>query len=292
MDNQVSKNINLEAIIAVVAFFDLFDFPLTAYEIWENIDYQKSINEIICLLKQTDTIQEYNGFYFLRGRTETIVRRRERYFFSEKKVRIARRFAYFFSLCPFVQAVALANSLGFYNLRRESDIDFFIITSPGKIWLSRLYCAGLAKILACRPTERIKQDRICLSFYISTAHLQIDDLRLAGSDPYFDYWRRHLLLLYNKNMVYEQFLEVNNLRFTSNKLNLSPIGPILNIGILEKIAHEFQIWLMPAYLRTQANQSDGVVLSYQIIKLYRRDRRRYFLNQYGDKLTEIFKKSI
>lgn len=288
MENKISENKSLEAIIAVIAFFDLFDFPLTALEIWEDTSHQVFLGEIINLLKQTDKIEEKNGFYFLKGRVEIIGLRRARYFFSERKMRIARRFAYLFSLCPFVQVVALANSLGFYNLRRGSDLDFFIITSPGKVWLSRLYCAGLAKILACRPTDKVKQDKICLSFYVSADHLNLDDLRLAGGDPYFDYWRRHLLLLYNKNGIYEKFLAANNL-ITAAENFLIPPGVI---GLTEKIAQKLQLWLLPTNLRILVNQSDGVVINYQVIKLYRRDRRRYFLDQYGNKISKIFKENF
>lgn len=289
MENKISEINSPEAIILVIAFFDLFDFPLTVSEIWENTGRQISLSEIIKLLKQTDKIEEKNGFYFLRGRSEIMAIRRARYFFSERKVRIARRFAYLFSLCPFVQVVALANSLGFYNLRRESDLDFFIITSPGKIWLSRLYCTGLAKILACRPTEKVKQDRVCLSFYVSADHLNLDKLRLEGGDPYFDYWRQHLFLLYNKNRIYEKFLAANNL---INNPPVTLIPPVsANIGLVEKVAQKLQLRLLPNNLRVLANQSEGVVINNQVIKLYRRDRRRYFSNLYGNKIAEIFKKN-
>jgi len=289
MENKISEINSPEAIILVIAFFDLFDFPLTVSEIWENTGRQVSLSEIINLLKQTDKIEEKNGFYFLKGRSEIIAIRRARYFFSERKVRIARRFAYLFSLCPFVQVVTLANSLGFYNLRRESDLDFFIITSPGKIWLSRLYCAGLAKILACRPTEKVKQDRVCLSFYVSADYLNLDKLRLEGGDPYFDYWRQHLFLLYNKNRIYEKFLAANNL-INNPPVTLIPPG-VATLGLVEKVAEKLQLRLLPSNLRVLANQSEGVVINNQVIKLYRRDRRRYFSNLYGNKIAEIFKKN-
>lgn len=285
-----------EAILKTIAFFDLFDYPLTAYEIRENLNRSVALVDIWGLLEQgSDLIEEKDGFYFLNGRAEIVMTRQKRYNYSYRKIKIARCFVRLFRLFPFVKVVAVANSLGQYNLRDGSDIDFFVITAPHRLWLSRLYCTGLAKLLNSRPTGQIKKDKICLSFYIATDHLDISDLRLSGDDPYFDYWRHNLILLYNKNRTYENFLLVNGLladtdqaRITAATDAMLPTGFFLNF--LENIAKTIQLKIMPAALAAAMNNSDGVVVNDSVLKLYREDRRRFYAEKYGEKINKIFKK--
>jgi hypothetical protein len=283
------------AIIQVVAFFDLFEYPLTAYEIWNNLDGSAQLTEVLIILDQETSgqgaagqLQQQAGFYFLAGRAATVITRRQRYNYSARKIAIARRFTRAFSWCPFIQVVALANSIGSHNLRDGSDIDFFIITSAGRLWLSRLYCAGLAKILQSRPTAVTKRDKICLSFYISTDHLNLSDLRLAGDDPYFDYWRRGLVLLYNKNKAYAAFRAANQ---SGVSAPAQPEITKVRLSRWESAAKIWQLKIMPPALRSAMNNSDGVVINDAVLKLYQRDRRREFLEKYGKTLQEIFKAS-
>lgn len=280
-----------EAIIRVIAFFDLFDYPLTALEIISQLGYGRGGNNFLaevqeCLDIKQDDWEQKDGFYYLPGRAEIIATRQSRYNYSARKMKIARRFSRIFSFWPGVQMVALANSIGFYNLRDGSDIDFFIITKPGQLWSSRLYCAGLAKLLNSRPTAATKRDRICLSFYISADHLNLDDLRLPGGDPYFDHWLRGLVLLYNKDDMYQRFLVENDLGDGQTGSNL-PSAEIRPLNLWERIAKAMQLKIMPSRLKAAMNNSDGVVVNDQILKFYQSDRRREILEKYEKKIQTI-----
>lgn len=285
-----------EAVIRVIAFFDLFDYPLTAYEIRNQLDDKPKLEDVLDfldeeILKSAAKIASKDGFYFFSGRDEITGVRQRRHNYGARKIKIASRFARVFSLLPAVKMIALANSLGQNNLRDGSDIDFFIISAPRRVWLARLYCTGLAKLLNRRPHAENKKDKVCLSFYAAADHLCLDDLRLKGDDPYFDYWRRSLVLLYNKNKTYECFLEANGLL-----AGISPVGaeiaakPSFFLDKIEALAKKVQLAIMPAELKSAMNASDGVVINDSILKLYRRDRRREYAEKYGNKVNEILKK--
>lgn len=285
-----------EAVIRVIAFFDLFDHPLTAYEIREQLDKVWALTDILDFLEQETArtatqISRQNGFYFLIGRNNLVSERQRRHNYSARKIKIAHRFARVFAVLPAVRMIALANSLGQNNLRDGSDIDFFIISAPRRVWLTRLYCTGLAKFLNRRPHAENKKDKICLSFYAAADHLCLDDLRLQGNDPYFDYWRRSLVLLYNKDETYERFSAANGLAG-----EVSPAGTEIAaqssffLDKMEALAKRIQLAIMPAELKSAMNSSDGVVINDSILKLYRRDRRREYAEKYGNKVNEIFKK--
>ncbi|MFA5109502.1 MAG: hypothetical protein WC458_03090 [Patescibacteria group bacterium] len=282
-------------IIKTIVFFDLFEYPLTAYEIYKYSNRAAALGDILEELMTLDVATK-NGFYFLRGREEIVATRQKRHNYACRKIKIAQRFARLFGFCPFVKMVALANSLGQHNLRDESDIDFFIITAPRRIWLSRLYCAGWAKILNRRPTATDKKDKICLSFYISEDRLNLDDLRLTGADPYFDHWRGNLVLLYNKEEMFNRFLRANDLPDIRPAAPMSGLTPAdRRPGILdsfnnrlEGIAKKLQLKIMSPALKAAMNNSDGVVINDRVLKLYRRDRRREYAEKYGQKINEIF----
>jgi hypothetical protein len=293
-----------EAIVSTIAFFDLFDYPLTPYEIYKYSEDDLSLSEIISFLEQEidqadALIRQKNGFYFLIGREEITATRQKRHNYTRRKIKIARRFCRLLKICPFVSLVAVANLIGDNNLRDQSDIDFFIITAPRRLWLARLYCAGLAKILNLRPTAKNKKDKICLSFYVSADHLNLNDLRLSGADPYFDYWRRGLILLYDKEGIYVQFLEKNGLSKKSDsaprpiKKKSSHTSVLISFffNFLERLAKKIQLKIMPAALNAAVNNSDGVVVSDTVLKLYLRDHRREYAEKYGNKINEILKKN-
>lgn len=289
------------AIIKLITFFDLFDYPLTAYEIWINLDRAASLPEIIKTLSDSQAaaaiLEEKEGFYFLSGRSTIIRTRARRYNYSCRKLKIARRWAKLFQLCPFVKLVALSNSFGDHNLRDGSDLDFFIITAAGRIWLSRLYCAGWAKILNRRPTAKVHRDRICLSFYISADHLNVNDLKLQPFDPYFYHCCRYFFPLFDRGGVFNQFLQANQSDApdpeSSQEINeersLNLDGkPLTFLTRLESLVKIFQLKILPPSIREARNIPGYVVISDQVLKFHEHDKRQEILEKYGNKIQQVF----
>lgn len=283
-----------EAIIHVVVFFDLFEYPLTAHEIWYFLDKKISFCSVIYNLENLAEISSKNGFFFLLGNEEILNTRRKRYNYSLRKIKIAHRFVRLFKFLPFIKVIALSNSIGQFNLRDGSDIDFFIITSPRRIWLTRFICAGITKILNRRPTPKNKKDKICLSFYVTEENLNLSSLKLNDHDPYFFFWLRSLFLLYNKDKVYEKFLMANNLlplgpnSLAADKM-LTAINSIFNIS--ERIVKKIQFIIMSPDLKRAMNNSTGVVINDKVLKLYLRDNRQEYAEKYGNKIRQVFAKN-
>jgi len=281
-----------EAILKTIVFFDLFDYPLTPVEIYHYLDKKFSLLEISEEIKASQALARKNGFYFLNGREEIITLRQKKHNYSVRKFKIAKRFANLFSVWPFVKVIALANSIGQHNLRDGSDIDFFIISAPRRIWLTRLFCTGLAKLLNRRPSAKKKKDKLCLSFYLSEEHLDLADLKLPVYDPYFEYWQRSLVLLYNKEGAFERFLKINlgqgavTSQGVVNREVITSSGALGNF--LEKIARQWQLKIMAPELKQARQSGPGVVINDQVLKLYLTDRRQEFLDKYEKKLQQLF----
>lgn len=167
----------------VIAFFDLFDFPLTVLELRCYGSFKAEVDDYDAAaeaLKDQGRLDFKHGFYFLPGRQETVVTRSQRYNYAERKFRRALRAARLFKFIPWIRLVAVGNLIGADNLKDESDIDLFIITEPKRIWLTRFFCAGLAEILRWRPKPGAAKDGICLSFFLSEEKLDLSGLMLNG----------------------------------------------------------------------------------------------------------------
>lgn len=288
LNNEEKEDISL-AIKKVIVFFDMFDYPLTAKEIFDQLDGKYSLKEVIIGLNDLANILSNNhGFFYLKNRSNLIELRQKRYNYSVRKLKIAHKFSMIFSFLPFIKVVTLANVIGAHNMRDEGDIDLFIITEKNRIWLSRLYCAGLAKILNKRPTPELKRDKICLSFYITDDNLNLESLKIKPQDPYFDYWLKTMVLLYNRKGTYRNFLLANNL-LLENKSSSSVIKVKVNIVLdaLEKMAKKWQLKILPAALKNVLISSEGKFINDKILKLYWRDRNAEILEKFNYALNKL-----
>lgn len=196
-------------ILQTIAYFDLFNYPLTSWELWRLADTKKNYGEFLAELDNDPSLSpspyqgegclsavalakeeggvfpllrgrvtRKDGFYCLSGRAGTVAERQVRYNISDRKFKRALKAAWWFSRLPWIKLVCLANQIGAHNLRVEGDIDFFIVTKANRLWLSRLLLAGTLKILNLRPRAGKSQDTFCLSFWISENHLDLKKFRL------------------------------------------------------------------------------------------------------------------
>lgn len=269
-----------------LTYFDMFSYPLTKVEAkaWQWAGDEPAVNV------GTEQIKARDGFYFLTGREEIIKIRQDRYKVSDKKVLKARRIVKIFRLLPSVKMVAICNSLGYQNARQESDIDLFIITSPGKIWLTRFWLTALLKFLRRRPYARgVKQDTFCLTFFLTTDHLNIESLKVADTDVYLTYWLTQLMPLYDPVGIYDKFLLANNWvrqylpnyipYQTSNDRQVgytawSKVFRPLTWSGWENILKKIQLKIMPVSLKQAANQDSRVVIKDNILKFHGGDDNR------------------
>jgi hypothetical protein len=110
---------------------------------------------------------------------------------AEKRARLIQAF-------PFVRSVNISGSLSKNYFDSSTDVDFFIITAPGRIWISRMMLTIFKKIFLLNNRKYF-----CINYYIDTAQLQIPDHNLFAATE--------IITLKNMSgvMWYQQFLEAN-----------------------------------------------------------------------------------
>lgn len=307
-------------IFRTIAWFDIFDYPLTAWEIYKwgyfkkpNVSYQAS--EIKEKLEKNEElkklISQKHGFYFLKWRDDLVKIRKERYLLAEKKYRKLKKISQVLKIMPFVRGMAVATGLSYFNSKENDDIDLFIITQKSKIWTSRFFLILTLKIFRLRPNPRNKKNKICLNFLIDQNQLDLRGVMLpeefSWPDIYFIYWLAWLYPIFQMDDSWLKFLEANNwlhnfLPFSSNQrpsarfsLTLGRAAKILKtmtekifyFKIWEKIFCWFQMKIMPSQLKGLANKNSSVIIKNSMLKLHDQDRRQKYREKFYEKIKQI-----
>ncbi|MGV3637224.1 MAG: hypothetical protein ACO1NQ_06205, partial [Flavobacteriales bacterium] len=128
-------------VLSVLAYFDVFAHPLTAEEIRRFLVRTTAsadrIQQALVGLAAAGLVQQAGPYWGL-GAVDTHARER---LAAESRARtrmpkaevMARRIARF----PFVRAVFISGSMSKGCLAADGDIDFFVVTEPGRLWVAR-----------------------------------------------------------------------------------------------------------------------------------------------------------
>lgn len=206
-----------------LAYFDLFNYPLTKEELYDFLWQPPAVSYADFLLENRHApaglaITSKFGYFFLAGKEKNIELRRKRLVVSELKLKIARKAAKKLRSVPFLKAIFVCNSVGFEQAADASDIDFFIITDPGRIWIARFFANFILLLFGLRVTAKSAKNKICLSFFADSEHLDMSRVKTIEDDVYLVYWLCRLFPLYDPDNFFAKLSEANKWmkQFTPN----------------------------------------------------------------------------
>lgn len=278
------------AILRTVAYFDAFDYPLSALELVRWLHGRRATQgDVVAALTESpalhDRLESKDGFWFLCGRGEIVVERLRRQRIAERKFRRARRAAAWLRLVPGVRLIAVANTLALAASRDEADIDLFIITVPGMLWTARAGVAGLLAAARVRPEECLL-DPLCASFFVSEDARDLSALRLPD-DIYLAHWVATLLPISGGGDVYRHFWQSNkwvldilpNCWPRFNALEHGSRGSGV-LSFLERPLRRLQEKKFPFQIRELLNQDTRVVATDRVLKFHTNDRRAEYRDRW------------
>ena len=124
--------------------------------------------------------------------------------YSKKHLKKAFHWAKILGRCPGVTAIFLSGSIAQNKASKASDIDFFILTTPGLIWTARFSVFSVLKLFKQIATEKNHAGNICPNHFIST-----DSLEIKEQDAYSAKLFTHNLPLYDPQNIFPQFMHKN-----------------------------------------------------------------------------------
>ena len=158
--------------LKTILYFSIFKYPLTLDEIYSfypDKDKVKIEAELGRLIDQK-VIFKVDEFYLTDCDPECIEKRKKGNLMAVPALEKAKERAAFIARFPFVEGVGVSGSLskGYYDNR--SDIDFFVITKPGKVWFARTLLMLYKKIFLLNSRKYF-----CINYFMSSANLELEE---------------------------------------------------------------------------------------------------------------------
>lgn len=197
--SDINQEQNLaKAIVSTLAFFSLYDLPLTSQRVWELLLGVKcSLNEVeqtLQQLVQANRIVQSQNLFALKKWDESIFQANQ-LALSQKLARVGRYFNWL-AILPFVRQISIINSLALGTADSDSDIDFLVITKPNSLYFVRSAIIVLFRLLGVYKTRQKIKDRFCFGFFVTLKNLPMEHLMLKPADPYFMFWLANLRPIY------------------------------------------------------------------------------------------------
>lgn len=240
------------SILATLHYADIFNFPLKKEEIHRFL-YQCSaslsqVENSLSELKKDGLVDEKQGVYFLSGRSSLSKIRLSREKISQQRFLKVLEWSRFCRFLPWIEMVGVSGSLAVGNSGEKDDLDLIIITSPQRLWLTRLLVVVFLKICGVYWEPHKNQGKFCPNVWLSR-----DDLTFKKQTAYLAHEITQTVPTYVRNSAYQDFIEKNHwvYKFFPNWVLLSvgtvspfslPSCPVLNL--VEKWCYFFQVMRM------------------------------------------------
>lgn len=161
------------AIFHTLAYADVFDYPLTAGEVQRYLtSIRASREEVLQALSGEECFARVGDYFTLPGRGSIVETRERRAATAARLWTQAIRYGSMIGMLPFVRMVAVTGSLAMNNTDEDNDIDFMIVTEPGRLWTVRALSLLIARV------ARRTGIHLCPNYLVTTNALELQDRSL------------------------------------------------------------------------------------------------------------------
>lgn len=274
------------AILATLAYHDIFDYPLTEEEIHKFLvgsraDARK-VGKVLVGLVKNKRVQQKNGLFFLKGRLKIVKLRKSRGAYSKVKLGRARFFSNLLAAVPTVQMVAVSGALAMGNAQKNDDIDLVIVTAKNTLWGTRLLANTILQPFRRKAGRPHTKDKACLNLFIEESSLKIRTQNLYSAHEV-----AQMRPLWQRRNTYNRFLKANS--WVKNYLpnwegkSADSVFTFPQTGItsaFEKVAKLIQLSYMKKKITTEK------IGKHQLF-FHPKDTQSWVLKSYVKKLSKI-----
>lgn len=288
------------AAIATVAYADIFGFSLATTEFNQWLIGRKRVSRALLLRSPfVITSRGREAFITLGKKTSLLRQRTIREASSVRKWQLIRQAARLLRLVPTVKLVGVTGGVAVNNARSSDDIDLFLVTQKGTLWISRFLATLILDVtrMRRRPDATVVKDKICLNMFISETALAVPS---AERDLYAAHEVLQMKPLWERGGVYRKFLAANrwvhevlpnawdyNIKyhpsasFRASPSNIKyPNWFIHPLQLLEPLAKSIQ-------LRYMKRRRTSEVITDTMIRFHPRDARPWVRRELGRRLVRF-----
>ncbi len=163
-----------QSIIKALAYFDIFNYPLTLDEIHHFLDQPLSKDDVQLTLQHlVDDCRVFRmgNFYSLQQDLSLRARRTNGNHKAGKLLTTGYKVGSFLYQFPFVRGIGISGSLSKNFADQDTDIDFFIITHANRLWIARTLMHFFKKLTFITGHQHF----YCMNYYIDEEALCIDE---------------------------------------------------------------------------------------------------------------------
>ena len=287
-------------VIRTLLYFDIFHYPLTLDEIVKFHPHKSdriAIVKAISLLRNKLVVFKLDNFYSLHPNNAFAQRRKAGNELAKKRLQTARKFSWLISKFPFVRAIMISGSLSKNYMEASSDIDYFIITEPGRLWLTRGLLALFKRFFLLNSHKFF-----CTNYLIDSQSLEIEEKNI-----YTAMETTTLIPVYGKEL-YEKFANKN--QWTKHHLpnmhtgrkafireNVSPIKNIVEKVLSGSVGEKLDLYFMDLAIQRWKKQfgnsfaAKDFELAFKSKRNVSKNHPRFFqkqiLNHYQEKIEQF-----
>jgi hypothetical protein len=160
------------SVLRILLYFDIFKHPLKAEEIAKYSEFGKEgllkVQAALTLLSKERLIKSKDSYYFLSTAEDCVDRRIKGEQYAKQSLRKARKYSRLISAFPFVRGICLSGSISKLYMDKEADIDYFVITSPGRMWIARTLLVLFKKLFLLNSKKYF-----CVNYFVTEESLSI-----------------------------------------------------------------------------------------------------------------------
>jgi len=307
------------SIIDTLAWFDIFDTPLTKEEVYTwlwngswGLGTREELYDVLSGMRERGQLGYEHGFYCLPGRESLVAKRQLATPVIDKKMDIAKRAVQKLRWVPFLRAVFVCNTVASASADECSDIDVFVVIRDGRLWLTRLFVTLTLTLFRFRRNKKHVANKICLSFFVTDSHLNLSDVTLGEPDIYLMYWIDQLIPVFDPTHVRADIMKQNAWakQYLPNAFQpyiLHPRWRVEESRVSKKVKRTLEAFWGSGYGDLIEKQAKGVqekkmamnfgsikdepdsrvVISDTMLKFHENDRRAQFREEWRARVAEF-----
>ncbi|HAN32477.1 MAG TPA: hypothetical protein DCQ06_12850 [Myxococcales bacterium] len=283
------------AILRAVLYADLFDFPIGAAEIQQQLVLQPATEDQVRAQLHScswlaQRVQASGQLYHLNGRQRLLSRRISQERATDALIDKHRAVLRTLKGLPYVRMVAFSGGTSRKNSVNEEDLDLFIITEKRRVWVVYALMVLVSRALGCR-------EALCANYLVDHENVTVPD----GGDLFTGHELVALVPIEGAHWL--QHMKTNNPWVSTLLPNATQQGQPdrwrsqvaqPRLRRLAELAfwpcwwtiERLSRWIFGRRIRSKTLQSSDVLLTQGMMKLHTNDNRGAIVTRYRDALIK------